>query len=156
MIAWWQGLEPRERGLVSLAVVLLLGSALYGLVWKPVQTEHERLVARLAVLEKDLQWMVDAALEVGASGGARVQAEGGSLLSVVDSVARGDGIKSAIRQLNPDGDAIVRVNLAAVDFNRLMRWLGHLADRGVALEDMVLSRQEQPGQVQGRLTLSRK
>jgi type II secretory pathway component PulM len=157
MMQWWLRLAVRERALLLLATGLVVGTAFYGLVWQPLAERQALQLARHARLQADLAWMLRAGQRF-----ERLRAAGGdalgtsaSLLSVVDEAARADGIKPAISQLNPEGDRLVRLALEAVEFNKVLRWLAHMQAQGVRLDEMTFSRHAEPGQVQGRLTLSR-
>jgi general secretion pathway protein M len=102
--------------------------------------------------------MREAAGEVRAlqrSAPRRAPAAGGSLLGQVDRLARQAQVKDRIRRLQPEGEAMVRVEIEATDFNRLIGWLDRLQKQGVETTSLSLTRVEDTNEADARLTLER-
>jgi len=155
---WFLSLAPRERLIVGLGggvVVLIL---LYVLLVEPfVQGIAER-EQRIAQLEEDLAWMVDAASEVVAL------RETGATTDEIDSdqpvyLAIDDAVSAAglpqPDELAPDGSDTARVEFDEVAFDRLMEVIADLESQsGIVVTRARFERQE-AGIVTARLTLER-
>ncbi len=156
MKAWWEALSARERGLIAGGVLLTLALLFYLLFWEPFQADSRRLQRSVAELRADLVWMEQAAREIGRLGGAgddtRSVDDGRSLLTVVDQTARAAGLGSALKQVAPQGTDQLSAQLEAVDFNRLIAWLGELErDHFVAIVNLSVDRTSAPGRVNARV-----
>ncbi len=161
MKAWFVALAPRERLMViAAAAVLILGLG-YVLLWERLADDVSRLEASVQSQQALKQWMEQAAAEAqrlrGAGGGET--APGGdtaSLLSLTDETVRDANLGAAVKRMQPEGAAVVRVVLEQAAFDDMILWLGNLQrGHGVSVADLALDRQEQPGRVNARLTLKR-
>lgn len=157
MKAWWQGLADRERRLLlggGVIAVLLLG---YLLVWEPLQQSREDWRRRAVAAEANLQWMRDAAAQVGArraAGDVPATADGRSLLARVDSGAREAGLGGSLLRVEPTGPDQVRVQFQQAGFDALMQWLESLSARdGIRVTELSVTRSEGAGRVDARLAL---
>jgi general secretion pathway protein M len=54
LLSYYNRLAPRERLLLSVAVLSVLSISLYSFVWDPLQTSRELLLRRIATKEKEL------------------------------------------------------------------------------------------------------
>ena len=107
-----------------------------------------------------LEWMRGAAQQARALGvGAARPAPSlsrQSLLSTIDTTVREARLKEAVKRIEPDGPARVRVWLEQVEFDRLLPWLGELEQRhSVQVIDLRTDRRGPPGRVDARLTFGR-
>jgi len=158
MKQWLDSLAPRERiallGGLGVAALLLI----YLAVWRPWVADVARLRHATAQQIGSLNWMRGAALEVRVLKRSLPKTPvdvGGSLLAIVDRAATQDQVKDRIRRMQPDTAQMVRVDLEAVDFNRLIAWLGTLQQQGIETTSLSLSRVETSHAVNARLTLER-
>lgn len=160
MKAWFNGLEANERRILLAGGGLLVIIFLYVGIWEPLNNKVETLRVSAAEQESLLAWMRSAAQEVkqlrGSSGAQRVKpASGQSLLSLVDRTAKSGRLGPALKRVQPDGEAKVRVWLEAASFDDLVRWLATLETRhGVHVESSVFQTLEEPGRVDARLVFS--
>lgn len=154
---WFDGLEPRERWMVSLCGVVVAATLLYVVVVKPYLAHRQQLTTEVAQKHELLAWMQDAKAEIRAleSQGRETSAGSGeSLFSVVDSTAKEAGLGSALRQITPDGDSAVRVRLDTARFDYMLQWLGQLEQsHGVSVTRVTFDRASEPGRVNVSLTL---
>jgi general secretion pathway protein M len=157
MKEWLAGLAPRERLVLLLGAAVLLVLLVYLLGWKPLADEAERLEAATERQRETLAWMREAAAEVQTlqRAGPERTVAGGSLLGLVDRLARQAQVKDRIRRLQPEGESMVRVEIEATDFNRLIGWLGRLQNQGVETTSLSLTRVEGTNEADARLTLER-
>jgi general secretion pathway protein M len=155
MKAWWDHLANRERALISGGIVLMLAVLGYLLVWEPFQSSHRRLQHSVAEQRADLAWMRQAAQEIQRlSGASRPKSDGRSLLTLVDQTARTAGLGAALKQITPQGDDKLSARLDAVEFDRLLPWLGALErEHPIILTHLSVDRTETAGLVNARVIL---
>ncbi|MFO1371279.1 MAG: type II secretion system protein M [Candidatus Competibacteraceae bacterium] len=159
MKAWWDNLSPRERGLISGGVVLLLALLFYVLAWEPFQASNRRLRQSIAEQRADLAWMRQAAAEVKRLSAAHNPAAqsanaGQSLLTVVDQTARGAGLGTALKRITPQGNDKLNAQLEQVEFDKLIAWLGALErQQHVTIINIVVDRTGAAGLVNARIIL---
>lgn len=155
---WFYGLEPRERLLVGGGAVLVALLLLYSLLWAPIAGKYSSLRDNVADQRQTLAWMQQAAgqiraLQSAAGGGAARGLGGRSLLAVVDQSARGGGLGSAIKRIEPDGANAAKVWLEGASFDAMIVWLGQLA-RSYQIEPTIITLEPVGGgRVNARLTL---
>jgi general secretion pathway protein M len=157
MKAWFAGLEPRERLLVSGGAVVLVLLLLYVMIWEPIASGYRELQENVAEQTQTLAWMQQAAAQIKAlqrsgAGGARGLG-GRSLLAVVDQSARTGGLGDSIKRIEPDGSKGVKMWLEGVAFDPMILWLGKLT-RTYQIETSLITIEPQGGgRVNARLTL---
>lgn len=156
---WFEGLEPRERWMVSVCAVLVGLSGLYLLVVEPYLAYRSDLTSQVSEKRETVAWMKDTAAEIRsleAAGRETSAGSGESLFGIVDRTAKDSGLGSALRQITPDGDNAVRVRMDAARFDRTLRWLAELErSHGVSVARVTFDRTDQSGRVNISLTLER-
>jgi len=157
MKQWWLSLQPRERRLVGGGGVLLALLALYTLVWEPYASEREALEQRVAAQRELLTWMEQAAQEVRALRGSAApvaDTSGQSLLALVDSTAKAQGLGKTVTRVQPEGTGSVRVWLEQAPFDRMLVWLDTLTGKyGIRVGGVVAERTDTPGLANARVVL---
>ena len=156
--AWWQSLAQRERRMLAVGgiiVALLLG---WTFVWHPLALARQTLQARVARERSDLAWMQQSASELGAlrtrSARGQVDRQGKSLFALADVTARGAGLATALKRVEPTGGRSVRVSFESASFDALIGWIDALArDYGVQATDLSADRVEGLGLVNARVVL---
>jgi general secretion pathway protein M len=156
--AWWQGLAERERRMLAVGaavVALLLG---WSFVWYPLAQARDSLQQRVARERTDLAWMQQTAGEFAAlrSKGARAQVDrqGKSLFALADVTARGAGLATSLKRVEPTGNRSVRVSFESANFDALIGWVDGLArDYGIQATDFSADRVEGLGLVNARVVL---
>lgn len=156
---WFDGLEQRERWMVSVCGVLVAVTALYMFLVEPYLAHRYQLKTQVAQKRELVAWMEDARAEIQAleSQGRETSAGSGeSLFSVVDRTAKEAGLGNSLRQITPDGDSAVRVRLDTARFDYMLQWLGQLeSSHGVSVTRVTFDRTSQPGRVNVSMTLER-
>ncbi len=158
MKVWFMNLEARERMFLVTGAVALLAFLLYLGMWRPLATSVVELKTSVGVQRATVQWMLRSAGEVRArqAGGnsTRPGLAGRSLLAVVDQSARGVGLGSVLKRVEPEGSDAVRVWLEKAPFDKLITWIAGLSEkRGVAVRAITVERQNENGWVNSRVTL---
>ena len=155
MSNWWQGLNPRERGLIGIGLPVLLGLMFYFYLWQPVYDQRNAL--RNAVPEKRalLAWMefrlADVTPEI-ASTSASEQDQ--PLLTIIERVAISAKIADAIQRVQPSSGGAVEIWYQEAVADNLLRWLDQLAELGIAVESATIA-QASEGKVSARVKLAR-
>ncbi|HEY2394410.1 MAG TPA: type II secretion system protein M [Rudaea sp.] len=156
--AWWQGLSARDRHVLAVGigiVALLLG---WAFVWFPLTRAREQLQARVERQRSDLAWMRQTSGELVTlhASGARgqVDRQGKSLFALADVTARGAGLATALKRVEPTGPKSVRVSFEGANFDALIGWVDGLGrDYGVQPTDLSADRVEGIGLVNARVVL---
>jgi general secretion pathway protein M len=156
--AWWRELPERDRRILAVGgavVALLLG---WAFVWYPLAHAREQLRMRVERQRSDLASMRQASAELMAlrANGMRgqVDRQGKSLFALADVSARGAGLATALKRVEPTGPKSVRVSFDTASFDALIGWVDGLSrDYGVQATDLSVDRVEGIGLVNARVML---
>jgi general secretion pathway protein M len=155
--ARWDALAPRERGLLALGAVFVVGVLLYVLAWEPMLQSRDALRLQVQAGEADLAWMRAAApivRERAASTPAPMAHDGRSLLARADASAREAGLGNALLRVEPVSGRQVRVQFQGAGFDALMRWVEALsAQGGLRVNEFSARRAQGVGLVDATLSL---
>lgn len=160
MKEWWQQQSPRDRRILRIGSIVVAIAMIYLLVWQPLHQRRDKYRQQITDQRQLLQWMHERSAEARVlmkqPGGQHHQPIKGSLLSLVDKEARRAGLGKGLKRVEPAGTDQVRVWFDAVEFSRLVAWLGSLENSfGTRIESAVIDRTETPGQVNARLVIKR-
>ena len=158
---WWQNLQTREQQLVlfgSIAVSVLL---FYSLAWSPLVNARDIKQQQVENNQELLAWMKTKSAEVKQLGLSNPQAlrsdSNRSLLAIVDSLANQLGLRSSIRQIEPNGQNNVTIWMDEIEFDALITMLGQLEKRSdVMVIEASINRLDQLGFVKARIQLYRR
>lgn len=126
---WLDELEPRERFMVSLAAVFVIFAIFYFGFWKPVILGKERLVNSVDMQQRVLTQLQQLKGRVTAPSGNQPSQSPNrtqSLVVVVDTTLRANGLYQSLKRSQPTGTNGIRVELENVAFDQLVVWLGQL------------------------------
>lgn len=156
--AWWQGLAPNERRLLSLGAPLALILLGWAFLWHPLAAKRAELTQDVENQRRELAYVRVGAGEVGRlrAAGARsgAEREGRSLLALADATARGAGLEASMKRVEPVGARSVRVSFDAVNFDAMVRWIEELSSNyAVEAIDLSADRADGIGLVNARVTL---
>lgn len=154
-IAQWQKLAPRERRRATGAGIILLLVFAYAGLWLPFQRDLARLRQLVPAESERLVWMRTQAAQVGALRARVPLAQSpGDLPAFVERSATAYGIRAHITRLEPDGATAIRLTVANIGFNDLVRWLDELQQQGgLRVEQAGIEAQPAPGVVEASLLL---
>lgn len=150
----WRGLAERERRLVALAAVVLLGAGVWLLAFEPAWQGRARLSNELPRLHAQLaqqQRMAEEARQLSAlpASTASPQAQ----RAAVESAVRSAGLAGSLAQLSLSGE-LIDVRFKAVAFEAWLAWLdATLRETRLRVADVAITREAQPGVVSVRLVL---
>ncbi len=157
MMQYWNNLQAREQRTLLLGAVAALLLGIYALVIDPFTQKMAQLEQRVVSDRELLVWMEQSAAQVEAlrrSGGAK-RSSGKSLLSLVDSSAKRNGLGAALKQVKPEGNG-VRLRFEQAGFDDMLRWLGRLdSEHGVGVSSLNLERLDEAGKVNASVVLER-
>ncbi len=158
---WFDSLEPRERVMVVVGGTATALTLVYLMIVEPY-IEHRRDLSQQVEINRDtLAWMEGAKAEIQALERAgRETTAGGdenrSLFGIVDETAQSADLGQAVRQIQPEGDHSVRVNLSNARFDYTVRWFDELETRhGIRVDRLSFEPSEDSGRINASLTLER-
>ena len=154
----WQRFDARERRIVVIGsglVALMLG---WAFLWHPLAQKRAELRESVDAQRRDLAYVRVGAAEVErlrtAGTRSKPDRQGRSLLALADATARGAGLESAMRRVEPVGASSVRVSFEFASFDALVDWLANLSrDYGIETSDLSADRADGVGLVNARVTL---
>lgn len=157
---WYDGLAPRERVAVIAGGIAVALALFYFALWQPLNASVERARQQVESESTQARWLLgireEARLLKSDNRNRAIQGRNDSLLSVVDTTSRDNGLGSAVRRIQPDDNDQATVTLEDANFNQMLYWLRALQrDYGVSAQQMTITRDDENGTVQARLTLSR-
>ena len=158
---WWQNLQTREQQLVLFAGVVVIIFVFYSLAWSPLVNARNIKKTHVENNQELLAWMNAKSAEVKqlrlVNPNALRSDSNRSLLAIVDSLANQLGLRSAIKQIEPNGQNNVTIWMDEINFDALITMLGQLEKRSnVLVTEASVNKLEQPGLVQARILLKRK
>lgn len=159
MNAWWQGLEQRERTLVSSMGVMMVIAMVYFFVLEPLFSGATSYRERVATAETDLDYMkrVAPALKQarGTSRGEQRPNGNRTLLSIVDQTTKQFNLTT--RSSTQSGTDKIRVQFPDSSFNAMIGWFGELHTKhNVQIDAVNLIREDgSPGVVSGSVTIAK-
>ncbi|MFO7995491.1 MAG: type II secretion system protein M [Marinobacter sp.] len=162
MIAQYDQLPRRDQQALTVLVIAVFLGILYFAVWVPAVNFHNEAVSDressaelLAWLEANRDSLEQLADADGGQGSSGVDApeDGRALMSLVTRSAGEAGL--SLQRFEPSGDDSIRVWLEGAPFSEVASWLEQLnTGHGVEIDQASMDRQNDPGMVSVRLTLT--
>ncbi len=152
---WFNGLERRERLLVSIGAVLVGITLLYLMLWEPIAKAHVHREADLASARQLAQRIELLAAQSRSSPNPGIN-RSLSLLAAVDQSSKSGVLNKPLARIQPEGDTEVKVWLEAVPFDALLRWVDQLQTRdGIIVRSAQIEKDAASGAVGAQLSLVR-
>ena len=151
---WWNSISLREQAIVAIAGLIALLVIIDSLLLTPYQINRERLDEQISQAQEDLGWMQQAVKRLpdqSSTGGKRIS---GRLVTFVDGQISGAGLKQSMQQMTPIDDNAVRLRLADVEFNKLLRFFSSI-DGLVSIDAARILPADQQGLVDVSLVVSK-
>lgn len=158
---WFDALEEREKIFVLTAVVVVVVTAFWFGIWKPLSDGRESAALRVDTWRISLRELQPLKGQV--AGSTAGQPNAGSLAQplvvIVDNTLRQRGLHGSMQrsQPTPSGNGI-RVEFENAAFDDLMLWLGDVNRQyGLLVQtgNFSVASSENPGRVNATLTLER-
>jgi type II secretory pathway component PulM len=139
----WSELQPREQQILGYGAAILSLLVFYLLIIDPVLSGREDAEQRLRAAREAYSVAQRQASDLKAAAKGPGSTQSGPLLTAVESSAQQQGLRSALRRLQPSGDSQIQVSLEGASYSQLMQWLSRLHQQGVRAErvDIQLDRQ---------------
>ena len=159
LIRQYEGMPQRDRAAVKILALVLLLTALYFIAWKPAQgymddakSELDHNTSLLALVNDNKSVLSSISRKSGASASTKVL-DSQQLVSSVTNMAKKKGI--ALKRFEPSGGNKLKVWVDDVSFDKMVTWLISLKKSlGVTVEQVTIEKDDAPGLVSARLTLS--
>ncbi len=154
----FHALPERDKRVLAIGTVVVALLLAWAFVWYPLAQKREQLAARVGADRAALAGMRQEQAQVPGltahTSHTGADRQGKSLLALADASARGAGLGTALKRVEPSGARSVRVSFEAVNFDALAAWIESLArDYGVQTSDFSADRVEGLGLVNARVTL---
>ena len=157
---WFESLESRERVLVAIGALFVLGAVFYVAVWQPLDTGQKTLAANVDSWERSLAELRPLKSMQPVNGAAPTPTSGRmqTPVVIVDQTLRARGLDRALQRSQPTTSDGIRVEFEDVSFDDLVLWLGDLSNQysmQVAAGSFSASSRSGPGRINATLTLER-
>ncbi len=149
------GLNSRERRLLLLAGLLILGMSVYVLVLEPAYRRLDMLRVQVPAMQQDLDWMRAqvAANSALLAGPKNTETRNTPLLTVIEQTASQAGLRQQISRMAPAEEGRVRVWFDDVYFDPWLRWLEAVRREQISVHAVNIVGDKQ-GMVDIRLTVA--
>jgi len=161
MRSWFEGLESREQLFVSLGAVIVIAALFYGLVWAPLDRNHDAMADSVADWHRSLAELGSLKGMAQTDGSATKTAGSTSQqapIIIVDQTLRSRQLEQFRRRSQPTSSNGIRVEFENVAFDELVLWLGDLSDQysmHVQAGSLSKGSQSGAGRINATLTLER-
>ena len=127
----WDGLQTREQQILRHSAVILALLLFYLLIIDPIYSSRDDAEQRLQSTQQAFSGVQQQALDLKASSSGPGISGSGSLLTQVESSAQKEGLRSALKRLQPSGNNQIQVSLEGASYQQVMQWLSNLRLQGV-------------------------
>ncbi|MCP4301702.1 MAG: type II secretion system protein M [Gammaproteobacteria bacterium] len=158
---WFESLESREKLFVAMGALIVAVALIYGLVWTPIDKNHDTLAASVSDWQEslaELRPLKGLAQSGSQSAGSTATVSQQAPIIVVDQTLRSRGLEQFRRRSQPTSSNGIRVEFENVAFDDLVLWLGDLSDQHsmhVQAGSLSKGSQSGPGRINATLTLER-
>jgi type II secretory pathway component PulM len=149
----------REKAIVAIALLVVIVLGAHAFVIEPYQERVATLQQDIEQHNTDLVWMKSAVARLpvgGVANAASNQAISGTLANFIDQVVRRQGLSEQLSQISPIGNDEIRMRYKAVDFNRLVSFIGQINTSGLEVRDIRILPGDIPGIVDSHIVLVRR
>lgn len=142
--------SERERRMLAIGAVALVLILVFAII-VPLDRSVAHAKTRLTQKRADLAWMQGVAPEIA---GHLPLSSGESLILIVDRSARESGLEKALAGSEPGGQNSLSVRLEKASFDKLVAWLGRIAQQnGVVVDSATIEKTGVPGEVNAAIVL---
>ena len=151
----WDGLETREQAILRFSAMIVGVLLFYLLVIDPVNSGRDTAEERLRSAQEAYSVAQRQAFDLRASQANPGTTETGSFLTQVESSAEQQGLRSALKRLQPSGNDQIQVGLEGASYDQLVRWLSSLHQQGVTAHRVDIQLDRQSDLLSAQLLLAR-
>ena len=153
--ARWDGLQRSEQQMLRLGAVILGLLLFYLLVIDPVYSSRDEAELKLRAAQEAFSVAQRQASDLKASSSGPATQQSGSLLTQVESSAQQQGLRDALKRLQPSGDNQIQVSLEGASYDQLIEWLSKLHQLGVSAQRVDIQRDRTTDLLAVQLLLAR-
>ena len=151
----WHELQPRDQQVLRYSAVIVGLLLIYLLIVDPVRSGRDAAEERLRSAQEAFSVAQRQAYDLKTASSKPASADSGSLLTRVESSAEQQGLRAALKRLQPTGDNQIQVSLEGASYDQLMQWLSSLHQQGVRTERADIQPNRQSGLLGVQLLLAR-
>jgi len=127
----WHDLPESQQRILSLGAVVFGLLLFYLFVIDPVYSGRDAAEQRLHAAHEAYSVMQQQALDLGTFLPNAGSPGSSSLLTEVERSAEQEGLRNALKRLQPGGNNQIQVSLEGASYNQIMQWLRNLHRQGV-------------------------
>ena len=127
----WHGLQAREQQVLRIGAVVFGLLLIYLFIIDPVYSGRDEARQRLQATREAFSVVQQQATDLKAASPFAGVASSGSLLTRVESSAQGEGLRGALKRLQPSGNYQIQVSLEGASYQQVMQWLSKLRSEGI-------------------------
>jgi len=148
--------SSREKIIVTLAAISLLGLLVHALVIEPYNQRQRELTDALKQGSIDLLWIQSAVARLPQnSGPASETIFEGSLANLIDREVRSQDLNSFLAQMTPVNDDEIRIRYKNINFNRLLKFIAQVNNQGLKVKDLRINATDKLSDVDCSLVLKK-
>jgi len=151
----WEVLQAREQKVLGVGAVIFGLLLIYLFVIGPVYSGRAEAEQRLQATRQAYAVAQQQAGDLKASASGAGIAGTGSLLTMVESSAQKEGLRGALKRLQPSGDDQIQVSLEGASYQQVMQWLSKLRSAGIRAQRVDIQVDRQTDLLQVQLVLAR-
>ncbi len=148
--------SSREKAIVSLAAIVLLGVLIHMLIIEPFNQKQSSLSEAIEQGNIDLKWMqtVVHQLPRGNILAQAIKFEG-SLANLIDKEVRSQELSSFLTQMTPIDDDEIRIRYKDINFNQLLNFIAQVNSQGLEVKDVRINATDNTANVDCSLVLKK-
>ena len=127
----WNGLQTREQQILRRSAIILGLLLFYLLIIDPVYSGRDNAEQRLHSSSEAFSVMQQQAFDLKAALSNTGVSGSGSLLTQVESSAQKEGLRNALKRLQPSGNNQIQVSLEGASYQQIMQLLSNLHLQGI-------------------------
>ena len=148
--------SSREKTIVTLAAVSLIGLLIHAWVIEPFNLKQLELNDALEQGIIDLKWMQTAVVKLPRDNILKRAIEfEGSLANLIDKEVRSQELNSFLTQMTPISNDEIRVRYKDINFNLLLNFIARVNSQGLKVKDLRINATDLPANVDCSLVLEK-
>ncbi len=148
--------SSREKTIVTLAAVSLIGLLIHASIIEPFNQKQLELNDALEQGIIDLKWMQTAVVKLPRDNilSRAIEFEG-SLANLIDKEVRSQDLNSFLTQMTPISNDEIRIRYKGINFNRLLNFIAQVNSRGLEVKDLRIDAADKTASVDCSLVLEK-
>jgi len=156
---WWKNLTTRERYMIGVGGVVVVGLLFYFYIWTPINASIERRLQQVQSQQPLIGWMSHASVQVRAlraAGFKKIKPSTSPLLVLVEKSLAEQKLSNFISGIQQPDNNQLQITFASAPFDAVMTWLQMLWQQsGVNVTQFDVARTDTAGLVAMKITLKK-